>query len=192
MGGKVGFRKVDQDLWRVGPRFVHRLFQADITAGTTKSGGDRFVYGRANVDVPLSSHTTVGWSGIYRSINYQAHYGWQMADTYSSEEKGLPFENPRQRLPRPNPARPPRGGGGQPVHRASVRHARRRRAHADQLVRQRRPVRQLPVLAMIMSCASLTIASSFVEPSGVAGGGRGPRLARYRCRAPRVSISDRN
>jgi hypothetical protein len=69
MGGKVGYQKVDQNLWRVGPRFVHRLFQADFTAGTTKSGGDRFVYGRANVDIPLSGHTTVGWSGIARIIH---------------------------------------------------------------------------------------------------------------------------
>jgi len=77
MGGKVGYRKVDQNLWRLGPRFVHRRFQADVTAGTTPGNGDHFTYGRANLDVPLSSHTTVGWSGIYRAISSQKDYEWQ-------------------------------------------------------------------------------------------------------------------
>jgi len=79
MGGKVGYRKVDQNLWRLGPRFVHRRFQADVTAGTTPGNGDHFTYGRANLDVPLSSHTTVGWSGIYRAISAREDY-WQTTD----------------------------------------------------------------------------------------------------------------
>ncbi|HJX53348.1 MAG TPA: hypothetical protein VJ801_11325 [Polyangia bacterium] len=76
MGGKVGYRKVDQNLWRIGPRFVHRRFQTDITVGTTPGEGDRFTYARANVDVPLSRRTTVGWSGIYRAVSGQENYDW--------------------------------------------------------------------------------------------------------------------
>jgi len=75
MGGKVGYRKSDQNLWRIGPRFVHRLFQADITAGVTQ--GSRFSYARANLDVPLSSHVGVGWSGIYRSVARNDYWDWQ-------------------------------------------------------------------------------------------------------------------
>ena len=82
MGGKVGYRKDDQNLWRIGPRFVHRLFQADFTVGTTRGGGDRLSYARANLDVPLTSHTTVGWSGIYRSISGQKDYAWQTTGGY--------------------------------------------------------------------------------------------------------------
>jgi hypothetical protein len=77
MGGKVGYRKVDQNLWRFGPRLVHRRFQADITAGATPGNDDRFTYARANLDVPLSSRTTVGWSGIYRAISGRPNYDWQ-------------------------------------------------------------------------------------------------------------------
>jgi hypothetical protein len=87
MGGKVGYRAVDQDLWRVGPRFVNRLFQADITAGTTGSDGDRFTYARANVDVPLPHHTIVGWSGIYRSIAGQTTHNWETTEMDYSMER---------------------------------------------------------------------------------------------------------
>ena len=82
MGGKVGFRKTDQNLWRLGPRFVHRRFQADITAGAAPGGGDRFTYARANLDVPLSERTSAGWSGIYRSASTEKSYDWQTADGY--------------------------------------------------------------------------------------------------------------
>jgi hypothetical protein len=81
MGGKVGYRKVDQDLWRVGPRFVHRRFQADVTVGTTEGEGDRLTYARANVDVLILGRTVVGWSGIYRSISGQKNYGWDNTET---------------------------------------------------------------------------------------------------------------
>lgn len=84
MGGKVGYRKTDQDLWRIGPRFVHQLFQADITAGTASGGGDRLTYARANLDVPLSSQITVGWSGIYRSVSAQQVWDWQTTTIYDS------------------------------------------------------------------------------------------------------------
>ena len=83
MGGKVGYRRVDQNLWRVGPRFVHRLFQADVTAGTMSGNAARLTYARANLDVPLSSRTTVGWSGIYRSVSGEENYDWQTT-TYDS------------------------------------------------------------------------------------------------------------
>jgi hypothetical protein len=91
MGGKVGYRKIDQNLWRIGPRFVHRLFQADVTAGTAAGGGDRLTYARANLDVPLSRQITVGWSGIYRSVSAQQVWDWQttvydpILRTYSSD-----------------------------------------------------------------------------------------------------------
>ncbi len=87
MGGKVGYRAVDQNLWRLGPRFVHRRFQADITAGTTPGGGDRFAYARANLDVPVTSRTTVGWSGIYRSVSGQKSYDWQTTQYDSAVER---------------------------------------------------------------------------------------------------------
>ena len=83
MGGKVGFRKVDENLWRVGPRFVHRLFQADITAGATFGMADRFHYARANLDVPIDGRTSVGWSGIYRSVWSPMMFSWA-TDTYDS------------------------------------------------------------------------------------------------------------
>jgi hypothetical protein len=69
----------------------------------------------------------------------------------------LPFKYPRQRLPRPNPAWPTRSGGGQLVHRASIRHARRSRARSDQHVRQRRPVRQLQVLGTRTACVEFCV-----------------------------------
>jgi hypothetical protein len=83
MGGKQGYRASIPNLWRAGPRLVHRLFQADITAGTNTGNNDedRFVYVRANVDVPLSSGTQVGWSGIYRSIDVKDRAIWHTPDS---------------------------------------------------------------------------------------------------------------
>jgi hypothetical protein len=83
IGGKVGYRKIDQNLWRLGPRFVHRRFQADITAGRSPGNGEYSTYttyARANLDVPLSSRTTVGWSGIYRAVSSQKNYDWQTTE----------------------------------------------------------------------------------------------------------------
>jgi len=80
MGGVAGFKPVSANLWRVGPRFVHRRFQVDVTAGTNPGEYEHFVYARANLDVPLSDRTSVGWSGIYRSVDSGEHWGWQTVD----------------------------------------------------------------------------------------------------------------
>jgi hypothetical protein len=79
LGGKVGYRAISQNLWRIGPRFVHRRFQADVIAGVARSPGGDFTYARANIDVALSSRITVGWSGIYRAISVREDY-WQATD----------------------------------------------------------------------------------------------------------------
>lgn len=92
MGGKLGYRLSIPNLWRAGPRLVHRRFQADITAGTNTGdhGANRFVYARANLDIPLTARTTVGWSGIYRSIDAKDDAPWRtndganVAHTYAS------------------------------------------------------------------------------------------------------------
>ncbi len=84
MGGKLGYRSNEENLWRIGPRFVHRLFQADFTVGTNPSDYDHFVYARANLDVPVASQTSVGWSGIYRSANTDSTWDWQATDHLDS------------------------------------------------------------------------------------------------------------
>jgi hypothetical protein len=38
---------------------------------------------RANLDIPLSSQITAGWSGIYRSVSGPTSYSW-ITDTYDS------------------------------------------------------------------------------------------------------------
>ena len=80
MGGKLAYRNPNQNMWRLGPRFAHRLFQVDLTAGTTMDRDVRLVFARANVDVPLSRRTSVGWSGIYRSVDASADWEWTTTD----------------------------------------------------------------------------------------------------------------
>lgn len=80
MGGKQGYRNPNQNMWRVGPRFAHRLFQADITAGASPDKSDRLVFVRANLDVPLSHGTSAGWSGIYRSVDASSTWEWKTTD----------------------------------------------------------------------------------------------------------------
>jgi hypothetical protein len=80
MGGKSGYLATDTNLWRLGPRYVHRWFQADVTAGTDSTDGLRVTYARANLDVTAFGHTSVGWSGIYRSVDADHRWGWQTTD----------------------------------------------------------------------------------------------------------------
>jgi hypothetical protein len=84
MGGRLRYRTTEENLWRVGPRFVHRRFQADVTAGTNPGSQDRMVYARANLDVPLSAQISTGWSGIYRSIDSGETWDWRTAKDYVS------------------------------------------------------------------------------------------------------------
>jgi len=80
MGGKQAYRSPNQNMWRVGPRFAHRLFQVDVTAGASPDKDIRLVFARANLDVPLSRGTRVGWSGIYRSVRTSSAWEWKTTD----------------------------------------------------------------------------------------------------------------
>jgi hypothetical protein len=80
MGGQMGFLRRTENMWRIGPRFAHRLFQADVTAGATTNHETHLVFARSNFDVPITRRTSLGWSGIYRSVDINSAFDWEGSD----------------------------------------------------------------------------------------------------------------
>lgn len=80
MGGSSAYRNPDLNMWRAGPRFSHRFFQADLTLGANSSQDVHLFFSRVNLDVPVAARTSVGWSGIYRSVNTDPSYDWKSAN----------------------------------------------------------------------------------------------------------------